>query len=146
MLTSPISLPQKRKHIIAHPASPISVSLGIDSACWDVTVDILFFQEMAEPQHFLARISVRACCSNFCGAVNAKQLHAEHGGQQCQNYQAHEEPGRVPWLKYLILFLSGSFHQHQCEEEPCFQHAEPGTAAEGILHDLLKRGHCRCAG
>lgn len=89
---------------------------------------------------------MRACCSNCCGAVNVKQLHAERGGQQCQNYQAHEEPGGVPWLKHLVLFLSGSLHQHQCEEEPCFQHVEPGAAAEGILHDLLKRGRCRCAG
>lgn len=89
---------------------------------------------------------MRACCSNFCGAVNAEQLHAEHGGQQCQNHQAHKEPARVPRLKHLVLFLSGSVHQHQREEEPCFQHAEPGAAAEGILHDLLKRGRCRCAG
>lgn len=89
---------------------------------------------------------MRACCSNCCRAVNTKQLHAEHGGQLCQSYQAHEEPGRGLWLKHLVLFLSGSLHQHQREEEPCFQHAEPGAAAEGILHDLLKRGRCRSAG
>lgn len=75
-----------------------------------------------------------------------RTAHAEHRGQQCQRCRTHREPRRVPQLNHLVLSLSGAVHQHQCEEEPCFQHAEPGAPAEGILYDLLKQGSSSCAG
>lgn len=80
-------------------------------------------------------------------AVPARRtVCAEHRGQQCQRCCTHREPRRVPQLNHLVLSLSGAVHQHQREEEPCFQHAEPGAPAEGILHHLLKQGSGSCAG
>lgn len=89
-------------------------------------------------------IKFRALSRELAAAspLELSRFHAE----LCQSCCASWEPKSLPWLKRLALSPSGSVHQHQREEEPCFQHAEPGAPAEGILHHLLKQRRSRCTG